>query len=157
LRLASTSRDKGDRKVTSAEAAAVIDAMRESFRTNPGQFQINVHSTAVGSQTTTYGGTGIQAIAQGGGLGSGPVIGFQSTADSGSPQVHIEQNRINAAIREEAEKIAAALAAIIAELKTPQPDSKKLGNWLSKLAQSFVPEIVIAAIRALLALAGIKV
>ena len=134
--------------MTPAEAAQLIDAIAESIRRDPGQFNfaVNVTGTRV---SVTDGRTGMVVSAQGGGPGS-QTTGFVSSASTGD----VEMRRVDLAT-------GAALTDLYGTLKelaqaVEAPDEGRIGAILRKLRSlSVVPAMVLDTVKSTLELADI--
>ncbi|WP_156087837.1 hypothetical protein [Lysobacter sp. Root667] len=141
----------------SEEAAAVIDALRESFQSNPSQFHFAVNVTTIGTQSIVNGGgTGINVSVSGGGPGSS-TTGFSSTASSGKTNVQIAQQVANEEIQRQAQQIIKSLSDLATELRCTTPQQSNISKCISALSSTFVPALVLAAVKTVLALSGVVV
>ncbi len=141
----------------SEEAAAVIDALRESFQSNPSQFHFDVNVTTIGTQAiASGGGTGINVSVSGGGPGSS-TTGFSSTASSGNTSVQIAQQVATEEIQRQAQQIIKSLSDLATELRCTTPQQSNISKCISALSSTFVPALVLAAVKTVLALSGVVV
>ena len=133
--------------MTVDEAAAVIEAMANSLRTNPNQFHVNL--SIVGTRATSHGGgIGLSVTATGGGPGS-HTVGFQSSASMGSAEISLA----NGAMQAEIVAIVSKLDEIVTELRKPKPDRSLLKRLASTVAEKGIGAVTAAAASKVVALA----
>jgi hypothetical protein len=120
------------------EAAAVIDKIIESLRSNPGQFNINVNVTTAGAiGIGGSGGAGIVGISHGGGTG------FSATASAPSAaQVHIAQQHGLHQLSAEMSMMIGTLEELKSELLSKQPDKSRIQTFLGTLGGKWLPAVI---------------
>jgi hypothetical protein len=112
--------------VNKSEAANLIDAIGESLRANPRQFNVQVNIT--GYMSTAHGG------------GTGTTIGTQIaggdlTVSAGGGDVQIKLNAANAAIEKAVLDAAEVVHGVALELRTSRPTKSKIKSRLARLKE----------------------
>lgn len=125
----------------SKEGAAIIDALAESIRSNPGQFVIQLK--VVGQSFVTNGGIGAVISATGGAAGS-KTIGNQVRVDNSS--VDISQGYAEQALNDQMAGLAEALAEISRQLTSANPDKGVIAGIVDSLKKSWVPTAITAVV-----------
>lgn len=140
-----------------SEAADVIEAMAESYRRNPSQFHFAVTVNQVGTSVQANGGgIGMQVSVSGGAPGS-KTVGFVSSAGSGSVDASVVRQAAGAEIQQQANAAIDLFNALAAELRSARPQKESVSGILSKMATAMLPPLVVAAVKVLLAKAGIEI
>ncbi len=128
-------------------AAKIIDAMVDSLKENPTQFQFNVNVSATGLRATAQGGgIGAMGIAQGGGTG------IHASVSMNDSQIQIAQKRGEASIQEEYQALLRTLAAIAEELRAESPDRSKLKQMYEALKGKWIPGVITSVVGNLITL-----
>jgi hypothetical protein len=124
------------------EAAELIEAIARSVRENPGQFHFDI--TVTGTKATAIGGgTGLSVQAVGSEAGS-TTIGFQSSV--GPANIEIAQRTANAAIQQEMSALVQTLNNLVSELRSKNPDKKRIDTILASLKQSWIPNVIASVV-----------
>jgi hypothetical protein len=120
------------------EAAAVIDRIVESLRSNPGQFNINVNVTTTGAiGIGGSGGAGIVGIARGSGTG------FSATASAPSAaHVHIARQHGLDELSVEVSRMIGTLEQVKSQLLSVHPDKSRIQTFLSALGGKWLPDAI---------------
>jgi hypothetical protein len=122
-------------------AAHVIESIVDSLKSNPNQFQFNVHVSATGMTATSHGGgVGAIGIAQGGGTG------IRASASMDDAQIQIAQRKADTAINEQYQSLLNALTEIAHELKTESPDESKIKRIYESLKGKWVPGVITSVV-----------
>ncbi len=105
------------------EAATLVDALAESLRTNPRQFNVQVSVT------------GYRSTAVGGGTGStiGTYVAGQLNVSVDSGQFEIVLNAANAGIEKAVLEAAEVLHEIALELRAGRPSRSRLKSHIARL------------------------
>ena len=105
------------------EAATLVDALAESLRTNPRQFNVQVNVT------------GYRSTAVGGGTGStiGTYVAGQLNVSVDSGQVEIVLNAANAGAEKAVLEAVEVLHKIALELRASRPSRSKLKSHAARL------------------------
>ena len=128
------------------EASEIIDSMIESIRNNPNQFQIEVKVT--GQSVSNIGsGTGLSVSAVGGGQGS-TTIG-QNVSMNGA-KIEIAQKAGIGAINQQIQTLIESLSTISNELKSQDPDKKKISRVYQSLKNTWVPSLITSVLGSIL-------
>ena len=125
----------------SREAAGIVQAISDSLRSDPDQFQISIN--VVGQEITCYGGTGLEISATGGGPGSttvGQVVSVEGT------QIQISRDQAEQAMTERVTALVNSLDAIAAELRSPSPDKSSIQRIFDSLKDTWVPGLIIGVL-----------
>jgi hypothetical protein len=139
------------------EAAELIDALRQSFQSNPSQFTFTVNVKTIGTQSIVHGGgTGISVNVTGGAGGS-RTTGYSSSASAGTTSVQIAQGAANAEIERQAQLIITALGELSSELRAKKPERSVIDRCLGSLATTFAPAVIVVAVKTALKLSGVEV
>ncbi|QJC78914.1 hypothetical protein [Pseudomonas umsongensis] len=125
----------------SKEGAAIIDALAESIRSNPGQFVIQLK--VVGQSFVTNGGIGAVISATGGAAGS-TTIGNQVRVDGSS--VDIAQGVADKAVVAQMNGLAEGLAEISRQLTSANPNKGLVAEILDSFKNSWVPTAITAVV-----------
>jgi len=120
------------------EAAAIIDLMIKSIKTNPNQFQIEINVIGQ-SISNVSGGIGLDVSATGGEPGS-TTIGQQVSVDGS--QIRIAQKAGNHAMKKQMQTLIDSLAAISNELKSQNPDKKRISKVYQSFKGTWVPSLI---------------
>jgi len=127
------------------EAAQIIEAIANSIRENPSQFQFAVHVSIIGASGTAYGGgVGMMGVAQGGGTG------IHASASTGNMQIEIAQERGESAMNQQIEALVSHLSVMAQELKSGSPDKSKLKKMFESLKDTWVPGVISSVVGNLL-------
>jgi hypothetical protein len=143
--------------MTPAEVAAIVESMAQSLKSDPGQFQVNVTTTATQSFKLTNDGKGGDVIGMtnsvvGGAPGSSAVAN-QVSANTGAKDLVFNPNaqRRHEEIRDgNVAKLVATLSDVAAELRAPEPSKTKLEGFMDVIKQGWVPPLITAIIKPLL-------
>lgn len=125
--------------MTRTEAAEIVELIAKSLNDNPGQFNLSVNLT--GQQITSYGGTGLQVTAMGGGPGSNTI--GQQVSVSGA-DLRIEQSK--AEFREEVVSVVSTMMQLAEKLREETPDSSQIQESLQSLKKTWIPGVIIGVI-----------
>jgi len=131
--------------MTSREAAEIIRSMGAALIADPSQFHISVN--VVGQQVTSYGGTGLQVTAVGGGPGS-TTVGQVVSVDGA--QVTINQQRGAQAVDQQLRALINSLNTIASELESPAPNRGTIERIYQSLLHTWVPGVITSVIGNLL-------
>lgn len=127
------------------EAAQIIEAIANSIRENPSQFQFAVHVKIIGASGTAYGGgVGMMGIAQGGGTG------INASASAGNMQIEIAQEKGENAMNQQIQALFNHLLEMAQELKRDSPDKSKLNKMYESLKSTWVPGVISSVVGNLL-------
>jgi len=128
------------------EAAFLIQTMLKSMRENPAQFNFTVNVTTVGAMG--IGGPGGPGIV---GIANGPGVGVYASASAPSQmQIQISEQRANQELNAQFTKIQSILESIIMELENTTISREKSETFIGKLKSTWLPNVVIATIAAIL-------
>ncbi|PXX14033.1 hypothetical protein [Nitrosomonas ureae] len=128
------------------EAAFLIQTMLKSMRENPAQFNFTVNVTTVGAMGIGGpGGAGIVGIANGSGVGV-----YASASAPSQMQIQISEQRANQELNAQFTKIQSILESIITELENTTISREKSETFIGKLKSTWLPNVVIATIAAIL-------
>lgn len=128
------------------EAAFLIQTMLKSMRENPVQFNFTVNVTTVGAMGIGGpGGAGIVGIANGSGVGV-----YASASAPSQMQIQISEQRANQELNAQFTKIQSILESIITELENTTISREKSETFIGKLKSTWLPNVVIATIAAIL-------
>ena len=127
--------------MTKAEAAQIIDAIRQSVEHDPSQFHLTLEVANTGFQSTAHGGGigGLSAV--GGGPGSS-TVGVHASASAGDVQAQLVHKRANQVVHAEFQMLVDALNAISAELRAMHPDQSKLTRLCDSIKRTWVPGVI---------------
>jgi hypothetical protein len=123
------------------EAADIIQAIGDSLRSDPHQFQISVRVS--GQTITSHGGTGLSITASGGGPGSttvGQVVSVDGT------QIEIAQDKAVQAMTDQVAALIDSLDEIAAELRSPSPDKSRIQRIFDSLRDTWVPGLILGVL-----------
>ncbi len=123
------------------EAAAVVQAMSDSLRSDPHQFYVSVN--VVGQNITSYGGTGLEITAIGGGPGSS-TVGQEVSLDGAA--IRVSKDQAEQAMREEVTALVNSLDAIAVELRSSSCDKSEIQSILDSLKDTWVPGVIIGVL-----------
>jgi hypothetical protein len=138
--------------MTKAEAAEIIDTIRQSLEREPGQFHFAVNLNVTGFQSTSHGGIGTNVSVVGGGAGS-KTIGLQSSASVDNMQIEIAKNKAVQVVNEQHLALINSLNEIAAEFRAPQPDQSKLTRLYESITKTWVPSVIGSVIGNLITMA----
>ena len=119
------------------EAQQILEAIKNSIVSDPGQFNIEVNVT--GQKIVSHGGTGLHIQATGGGPGS-TTIGQQLSLDGS--HIEIGRQRGLAAMKQQFQALVDALDIIIEQLKIETPDKRIASRAFASLKDTWVPGII---------------
>jgi hypothetical protein len=123
-------------------ATGLINAVIQSIKQNPGQFQFNLN--IIGTNVVNSApGIGLNVNATGGGAGS-TTIGYQSKLNS--PQIKISQKEADDKIKQQMSKLTANLEAILEEMNKTKPDKSKIRIIFSSLSEKWVPGLITSVV-----------
>lgn len=116
------------------------------MRENPAQFNFTVNVTTVGAMG--IGGPGGPGIV---GIANGPGVGVYASASAPSQmQIQISEQRANQELNAQFTKIQSILESIIMELENTTISREKSETFIGKLKSTWLPNVVIATIAAIL-------
>jgi hypothetical protein len=123
------------------EAADIIQAISDSLRSDPHQFQISVRVS--GQTIASHGGTGLSITASGGGPGSTTVGQMVSM---GGAQIQIARHQADQAMTQQVAALIDSLDAIAAELRSPSPEKSRIERILDSLKDTWVPGLILGVL-----------
>lgn len=118
-------------------AARLVDAIRQSLQTEPGQFHLEVNVS--GQTISVQGGTGLVINAHGGGLGS-TTVGQSITLDG--THIKIASRKGHQAMEQQVAALVQTLDDLATELRKAKPDRSLAERLVASLAGTWVPGVI---------------
>jgi hypothetical protein len=129
------------------EAAKIVDAIVNSLKENPTQFQLSVDVSMTGmSATAQDGGIGALGIAQGGGTG------IHASASMDNTKIQIAQRKAENAMNQEYQALIDTLSGIAQELRNESPDRSKVSSMYESLKGKWIPGVITSVVGNLISL-----
>lgn len=123
------------------EAVALIEAIINSIKQEPGQFYIEVNVT--GQKISSSGGIGAIISATGGGLGS-TTIGQSITM--GGSQIEFARKAATQEMQQQTQALLTLLKEIVVELSHRSPDRSRIRSILDSLKKTWVPPLIVSLV-----------
>jgi hypothetical protein len=117
-----------------ADAAAIIETIRQSLERDPQQFHLNIEVTMIGYQSTSHGGIGTNVSAIGGGPGSS-TTGLNVSVSTDNAQIKIANQQGVDAMNTQYIALLNTLSQISDELRVPAPDGSKIAKLSDSLKE----------------------